>query len=88
MRLRYLGSTAATFVGLGLEVVYGDEFDVDDSAAAGLVGRGDIVAVDPPKAPRRKAKPDDSASPSAPVSAGDVPDPTVEEVSSGVPDDH
>lgn len=86
MRLRYLGSTATTFVALGLEVAPGDEFDADDSAAPGLVGRADIVAVDPPKAARRKAKPDDTTPP--PVLAGDVPDPAVEEVSSGVSDDH
>ena len=85
MRLRYLGSTATTFVALGLEVAPGDEFDADDSAAPGLVGREDIVAVDPPKAARRKAKDDTTP---IPVSAGDVPDPAVEEVSSGVSDDH
>jgi hypothetical protein len=90
VRLRYLGSAPTTFVALGLEVEPGDEFDVDDSTAPGLVGRGDIVAVDPPKTPRRKAKPDDSAQPSAPVPAGDAPDSTVtpEEVPGGVSDDH
>lgn len=87
MRLRYLGQTPTTFVTLGLEVAPGEEFDVDDSAAAGLLGRADIIAADPPKPVRRKAK-DDATSPSAPKSAGDVPDPTVEEVSSGVSDDH
>ncbi len=85
MRLRYLGHAPATFVALGLEVLPGDEFDVDDSVAPGLVGRADIAAA-PPKALRRKAKPDDATP--TPVSAGDVPDPAVEEVSSGVSDDH
>ncbi len=86
MRLRYLGHAPATFVALGLEVLPGDEFDVDDSVAPGLVGRADIVAVDPPKGQRRKAKPDDTAPDAVP--AGELLAPAVEGVPGGVPDDH
>jgi hypothetical protein len=85
LRLRYLGAIPTTFVTLGLEVQPGDEFDVDDATASAFTARADVEAVDPPKSPRRKTKAD--AAPD-PVPAGATPDPTVEEVSSGVSDDH
>lgn len=80
MRLRYLGSTPTTFAVLGLEVAPGDEFDVDDSAAAAYTARADVEAVDPPKS-RRKSKAD-----SAHETATDAPD--AGEVADAVPDDH
>lgn len=55
MRLRYAGQFPVTFVALGLEVVPGAEFEVDDVDAQRLLRRADVVEVQPPA--RRKAAP-------------------------------
>lgn len=56
MRLRYTGPVPVTFVVLGLEVVPGAEFEIDDVDAQRLLARADVeevVDVQPPV--RRKA---------------------------------
>jgi hypothetical protein len=84
VRLRYVGAQPTTFITLGVEVEPGDEFEVPDDAAHGLLARADIEEVAAPSTPRRKA-----AKASAPDPSGTTPDPDVtEEVSHGVPDDH
>jgi hypothetical protein len=81
VRLRYVGSTPTTFVTVGVEVDPGDEFEVPDDAAPGLLACADVEELPAPT--RRKAA---KAAPASP--AGDVPAPVTEEVSHGVPDDH
>lgn len=81
MRLRYVGALPTTFVTLGAEVDPGDEFEVPDDAAPGLLARADVEEVPAPT--RRKAA---KAAPETP--AGDAPAPVTEEVDRAVPDDH
>lgn len=82
MRLRYAGQLPVTFTVLGLEVLPGDEFEIDDERTAGvLLRRADVEEV--PPAPVRRAKAVKQAAP-ADSSAGDGPAPVTEEVDHGV----
>jgi hypothetical protein len=53
VRLRYVGPVPTTFVTFGVEVDPGDEFEVPDDAASGLLARADVEEVATPA--RRKA---------------------------------
>lgn len=88
MRLRYTGPVPVSFVALGLAVDPGDEFEIPDEHAPGLVARNDIdeVAIVPPRSvsrPRSKAADPAPAGGLEPAAASPM-----EVEADGVPVDH